>query len=94
MPALGCGHGGLDWNQVKKMIARARRSCCIYLRVHTTRFEEILMKIVKQNASLVWVTPDAEKMIERIGRVCYKSEDKISEDSAGAFDSYAYWQRS
>jgi thymidylate synthase (FAD) len=35
--------------------------------------------------NLVWATPDAEKMIERIGRVCYKSEDRITESSAGGF---------
>lgn len=43
------------------------------------------MKIVKQSAELVWVTPDAAKMIEAAGRTCYKSEDKITEDSSVKF---------
>jgi thymidylate synthase (FAD) len=43
------------------------------------------MKIVKPSATLLWITPDAEKMIERAGRVAYKSEDLITEGSAGKF---------
>jgi thymidylate synthase (FAD) len=43
------------------------------------------MKIVKPSATLLWITPDAEKAIERAGRTCYKSEDKITEESAGEF---------
>ncbi|MCD6413519.1 MAG: FAD-dependent thymidylate synthase [Elusimicrobia bacterium] len=31
------------------------------------------------------VTPDAEKLIERAGRVCYKSEKRIKQGSAGKF---------
>ena len=31
------------------------------------------------------VTPDAEKIIERAGRTCYKSYDRITEDSSGKF---------
>lgn len=47
------------------------------------------MKIVEPSASLMsWTRHDllqAEQHIERCGRVCYKSEDKITADSAGKF---------
>lgn len=43
------------------------------------------MKIVPQSVELLWITPDAEKQIELAGRTCYKSEDRITEDSAGEF---------
>ena len=43
------------------------------------------MKIVKQSVELLWVTPEPEKQIEHAGRTCYKSEDKITESSAGEF---------
>ena len=43
------------------------------------------MEIVKPSAELIWITPNAEQEIERAGRTCYKSEDKITDDSAGAF---------
>jgi thymidylate synthase (FAD) len=43
------------------------------------------MKIVGPSATLIHWTPDPEKVIERAGRVCYKSEDKITEDSHVAF---------
>lgn len=39
------------------------------------------MKIVKQSVEVIAHTPDPEKVIERAGRVCYKSECRISEDS-------------
>jgi thymidylate synthase (FAD) len=32
------------------------------------------MRIVPQSATLEWVTPDAEKVIEAAGRVCYQSK--------------------
>jgi thymidylate synthase (FAD) len=41
--------------------------------------------IVEQSVKLLWITPDPAKTIERAGRVCYKSEDKITEDSAKKF---------
>jgi thymidylate synthase (FAD) len=41
--------------------------------------------IVQQSATLLWITPDPAKTIERAGRVCYRSEDKITEDSAKKF---------
>lgn len=34
---------------------------------------------------LEYVTPDALQMIERAGRTCYKSEDRITDDSAATF---------
>jgi len=39
------------------------------------------MKIIEQSAQLIWVTPSPEKIIERAGRVAYKSEDKITDTS-------------
>lgn len=43
------------------------------------------MRIVEPSATLLWITPDALREIERAGRTCYKSEDKITEDSAKQF---------
>lgn len=43
------------------------------------------MKIIKPSVELLWITPDPEKMIEIAGRTCYKSEDKITNDSAAEF---------
>jgi len=43
------------------------------------------MKIVDQSVELLWITTDPEKQIERAGRTCYKSEDRITHDSAGKF---------
>jgi len=43
------------------------------------------MHIVEPKVELLFVTPDAEKMIERAGRTCYKSEDKITSDSSAKF---------
>lgn len=43
------------------------------------------MKIVDQSVELLWITPDPEEQIERAGRTCYKSEDRITHDSAGRF---------
>lgn len=37
------------------------------------------------NVELLWVTPDSERIIELSGRTAYKSEDKISADSATRF---------
>jgi thymidylate synthase (FAD) len=37
------------------------------------------------SASLEWATPDALSVIERAGRTCYKSEDKITPESSAAF---------
>jgi thymidylate synthase (FAD) len=43
------------------------------------------MKIVEPSATLLWATPVPVAIIEQIGRVCYKSEDCITEESAVAF---------
>lgn len=39
------------------------------------------MRIVSPSATLVWVTPDPEKVIETHGRIAYRSEGKITGDS-------------
>ena len=46
------------------------------------------MKLIKSNVDLIKQGPGLEgvyKQIEQAGRTCYKSEDKITEDSAKAF---------
>ena len=43
------------------------------------------MQIVKASTEIISNTPDLQKVIELGGRTCYKSEDKITEDSADAF---------
>jgi len=43
------------------------------------------MLIVKPSATLVWITPNPEQVIEAAGRTCYKSEDKITPSSAVKF---------
>jgi thymidylate synthase (FAD) len=43
------------------------------------------MKIIKASAEIIAFTPMLEQIIELGGRCCYKSEDKITEDSASAF---------
>jgi len=43
------------------------------------------MKIVEPSVELIWITPNPERMIELAGRTCYKSEDKITDDSAREF---------
>lgn len=43
------------------------------------------MKIVQPSVQLLWITPDPYQNIERAGRTCYKSEDKITDDSAVKF---------
>lgn len=43
------------------------------------------MRIVEPSAELVWITPDALRVIEGAGRICYKSEDKISAGTAEQF---------
>ena len=41
--------------------------------------------IVKPSVTLEWITPEPLLAIERAGRVCYKSEDKITPGSAEKF---------
>jgi len=43
------------------------------------------MIIVKPSAELLWITPNAEQVIEAAGRTCYKSEDKMTPSSAVKF---------
>jgi thymidylate synthase (FAD) len=43
------------------------------------------MKIVLPSVTLLWITSKPEIQIEAAGRTCYKSEDKISVDSARQF---------
>ena len=43
------------------------------------------MKIVKPTVEMLWITPDPERQVESAGRTCYKSENKITDDSARDF---------
>ena len=43
------------------------------------------MKIAHIDADMLWITPNPEQAIERAGRTCYKSEDKITPTSAAEF---------
>lgn len=43
------------------------------------------MKTIKASAHILAATPNLEEIIELAGRTCYKSEDKITLDSAEAF---------
>ncbi|MBE9572559.1 MAG: FAD-dependent thymidylate synthase [Proteobacteria bacterium] len=43
------------------------------------------MKVVSASVELLWITQDPEQQIEAAGRTCYKSEDKITPESAGKF---------
>lgn len=43
------------------------------------------MRIVEPSAELLWITPNAAQIIELAGRTCYKSEDRITDDSAATF---------
>jgi thymidylate synthase (FAD) len=43
------------------------------------------MKIADPSVTLIRVDDEPAKLIEQIGRTCYKSEDKITEDSADKF---------
>jgi len=43
------------------------------------------MKVINQSAILEFVTPDALQLIERAGRTCYRSEEKITNTSAARF---------
>jgi len=40
------------------------------------------MRIIKPSAELLWITPNAEQVIELAARTCYKSEDKITTESS------------
>lgn len=43
------------------------------------------MKIIIPSAMLLQITPNPEQHIERCGRICYKSEDRITDTSAAKF---------
>lgn len=43
------------------------------------------MKIINASFEILAATPNLEQTIELAGRTCYKSEDKITDDSAEAF---------
>jgi len=43
------------------------------------------VRLIKPSVEIISSTPDALKLIELAGRTCYKSEDKITEDSAEKF---------
>jgi len=43
------------------------------------------MLIKQPSIELLWITENCEKQIEAAGRTCYKSESKITDDSAGDF---------
>lgn len=43
------------------------------------------MQIVRPYAVMLTSTPNAEQLIERAGRTCYKSEERITQDSARKF---------
>jgi thymidylate synthase (FAD) len=47
--------------------------------------KDTIMKIIEPSVELLWITDNPECRIELAGRTCYKSEDKITDDSAGAF---------
>jgi len=43
------------------------------------------MRIVEPSVEPVWITPDALRVIEAAGRICYKSEGRAGPDTAPAF---------
>lgn len=43
------------------------------------------MQIIRPTVELEFITPNALQLIEKAGRTCYKSEDKITDDSAEKF---------
>lgn len=43
------------------------------------------MRLIKPRYEILHFTPDALQLMERAGRTCYKSEERITEDSAGRF---------
>jgi len=40
------------------------------------------MKLVKLSIEYLWSTQNTTKVVEKIGRVCYKSEINITDNSA------------
>ena len=50
-----------------------------------TNLEVTKMILVKPSHKILFISPEPLKTIEAAGRTCYKSEDKITEDSAKNF---------
>jgi thymidylate synthase (FAD) len=48
------------------------------------------MKLVRPSYEILYVTPNAPQVIERCGRVCYKSEDGITPESSTKFCKMLY----
>ena len=48
------------------------------------------MRVVKQKVELLFITPNATKLIEKVARTCYKSEGKITKGSADKLISKLY----
>ena len=43
------------------------------------------MRVIEQSVEILDITQNPLQLIERCGRVCYKSEDRITSDSAERF---------
>jgi len=43
------------------------------------------MKIISPSVKLIYITPNALELIEQVGRICYKSEERIAPGTAEAF---------
>jgi len=43
------------------------------------------MRLIKPSIEFLWITPEPLETIEKAGRTCYKSEDKIASTSAERF---------
>ncbi len=43
------------------------------------------MKLINQSIEILTMTPNIIQLIEQAGRTCYKSEAKITDDSAAKF---------
>lgn len=48
------------------------------------------INIVEPSVELLWITENAEKQIEAAGRICYKSENLITDDSAHKFSKMMF----
>jgi thymidylate synthase (FAD) len=43
------------------------------------------MRLIKPSVDFIWATKEPLRTIEQAGRICYKSEDKITDESAPKF---------
>jgi len=90
LPALGCGHGGLDWSYVKKLIEKYLSNSPVEILV----FEPSASKTVKES---ILLNPDIKIKLEKNGIVTVDSNDieyplllkKISEKTLFAKGSYS-----